>query len=323
MRDRLVIFAAIVGLALLVALAWGAYEARGRAQQADDLARQLKGQLTEKEREFTAAHVEIGLVKSQLVTQENLEKAYAKQIAEKDAEVTRLAKALEDFRKKHNAKVDSLTAANLRLEEIIRNGTGVGTVIPNTDPTKPSTIAYSFSDEHGRFKLTDPDVLVPGNEVFAISQNFKLTTVVLREKGGNLKAQQVSLREVVKDGEGWKTVGVAKVIDSEFTYAPDDAALPDDSLFDPHPIVELGTGFRPEDPLNFGVGAILLRYSQFGLAPVLYSDFESLEGTGAAAQITWRPKLADKPFNFGLAAGVGIDIDLSIRPQVGAVFVVY
>lgn len=323
MRDRLIIFAVIVGLAVLAALAWVAYEAKGQAKQSDDLARQLKGQLTEKERDFTAAHAEIGLVKSKLVTQEALEETYKKQLGEKDAEVTRLAKALEDFRKKHNAKVDSLTAANLRLEAVIKNGTGTGTVIPNDDPTKPATIAYSFSDEYGRFKLTDPDVMLSGNETFAISQNFKLTTVVLREKGGNLKAQQVSLREVVKDGEGWKTVGVAKVIDSEFSYAPDESVAKDDSIFDPHPIVEIGTTFRPEAPLNFGAGAILLRYSQFGLGPVLYSDFESLAGTGASAQVTWRPELADRPFNFGLAAGVGVNTDLSIRPHAGAIFVVY
>lgn len=323
MEKRLISFAVIVGLLVLVVFGWAYFDARTKSQQAQDLARQLRGDLTVQEKAFQQANVELGLVQSKLTTQAQVESRYKEIIDQKDAESVRLAKALETFRREHQAQVDSLLQANLKLQSLIRDGTGTAVVTLNPDdPNAAPITSYSYSDSYKRFHLTDPDISVPGNETLAVDQRFRLTAVVLRQNQGNLKAQQVSLQEVVAEGTGWKPVATAQIIDSEFTYAPDPPAPPE-SWFDPRVVAAVGTTFQRETPVNLGVGAQVVRVQDFRAGAVLYSDLKSLSGTGLAPEVSWQPRWGDRQFNVGIAAGVGISTDLSLHPYFGAVFVLY
>ncbi len=176
-------------------------------------------------------------------------------------------------------------------------------------------------DEWHRFHFVAPNVNTPDTATLEADQHFRLTAVVLRENTGDLRTEQVTLQETTADGS--KVLGVAKLLSAELHYAPD-APVPE-RIWDPHLIAELGAVVRIAPvgvSASVGVGATLLQWRGFGVAAVGYLDFRSLAGSGAAAELFWRPSVLGRPLNLAVGAGVGLGLDLQAHPYVGVCFVV-
>lgn len=344
-RYSLIVFLAI---ALIASLWWHWHE----GSRWTDLERQLRGDLTEKEKALQSANAKIGVAHSTLVSREDLQKL-EKLLIQKDEDFDR-------FRKEHDLKINSLSNTIVNLNQQISglsnawykfkgtSATGTAgsstssattTACPNCPACLPGDqkcdpkefeIGYSYSDKEGRFQLVTNNIWDRDAAKLTVNQKFAVVSEVLQQKNGNLQTQRTLLSEVVDDGKDdkgnpkYREVAKGTVVSSEFKYTVDPA---EDSILDLSIFAEVGTTFALNDasPLNFGVGVNVLRYKWVGLGVDMLTDFKSWSGTGIGVQASLRPKLGSRYVNVGLAGGAAFSYDNSIKvaPYLGLAFYVY
>jgi hypothetical protein len=288
--------------------------------------RQLSGHLTAREKEIEALNTRLGTAHSQLVTQSDLDKKYRELLTSRDAE-------FEKFRKEHALALKSLSTAIFDLQEQVQGGKESAHVVSpppgqpgeGAAPAVQPVIAYEYVDKEGRFHLTDPNIWSEGDEVLLLKQLFRVQGTVLRQEDGSLMSERIQLQEVSKEAEGkYRELAVAQLVDANFTYAnpPEDAPPPNQGI---SYMATLGTSFRSEGMLRFGASARVLRLGSAGLAGGLSSDFNSLEGSGGDAFLTYTPSLRGRELGLVLGGGVHLPLGGStrVRPNLTLSFVIY
>lgn len=313
-------------------MASGAYLYR-RSASADwerryaEYQRQLQGRLTEREKEVEALNTQLGLARSQLVTQETLERKYQSSLAKRDD-------ALEQFRREHALRVESLSDANFLLQQQLRQGEGKAqAVLPSPASLKPGAdaaqpvISYHYADKEGRLQLTDPDIGLPGDEVVELTQRFRVKGTVLRQEDGALMTERLQLLEVARASDGtYRELAEAHLVDASFSYvnAPLESQPPPGG----HGLagmVTVGTSLRAQGRLRFGASARLVRLGAWGLAAGLSSDLASWEGSGGDAFVIFTPSREGRELALALGGGVHLPAGGAARvvPSLTLNFVVY
>jgi hypothetical protein len=323
---------------LLLALAFaagGAYayhryrDAAWERRQAE-YQRQLQGHLTEREKQIEALNTELGVARSQLVTQGALEQQYQARLSSND-------EAFEKFRQEHALAVTSLSQSTLELREQLQGGTETAREVapPPSQPTEPSqaparpVIAYEYTDKEGRFHLQDPDIWVQGDELVQLKQLFQVEGTVLRQVDGSLMTERVQLLEVAPTGAGqYRELAKARLVDARFTYANAPLDEPPPGLrWGPSWMATMGTSFRSARLLRFGASVRMVRLGSFGLAGGLSSDlhFESLEGSGGDLFLTFTPSIRGRELGLALGGGVHLPLAGQVRvlPTLTLNFVIY
>jgi hypothetical protein len=271
--------------------------------------RQLRGQLTQKEQELQALNTELGLARSRLMRQEELERDYQTRLTEKDA-------AFEQFREKHHLRVKSLSDSIHSIEQrFLPGSTKVVPLSPaSTEAVASSSrqaLRYEYDDESGRAHFEDPDIWVQGNEVLTLKQLFRLRGTIFQQADGSLMTERIQLVEVAKAEDGtYRELAKAELVDARFSYASEPSRVtPGPRGWRPSFMATVGTSFRSEGPLRLGLSVRVAPLERFGLAAGVSSDFMSLEGTGADVFVTYEPPLGG--LNPGLVVGGGIHLPLS------------
>lgn len=292
--------------------------------------RQLSGKLTDSEKQIEALNTQLGVARSQLVTQDTLDEQYKALLTAQDA-------AFEKFRREHALALKSISNSILALQQQTQGGTETAHEVPSPPPapgqsTTPATrpvIAYEYTDSQGRFHLSDPDIWVQGDEVLQMKQFFRVKGTVLQQVDGSLMTERVQLLEVAPEEKAgqYRQLAEASLVDANFTYtnSPVDAPPQGGLKFGPSWMATLGTSFRSDALLRVGGSARLARLGGFGLATGLSSDFESWEGTGGDAFVTYTPSIRGR--ELGVAVGGGVHLPIGgttrVRPNLTLNFVIY
>jgi len=260
--------------------------------------RQLQGQLTEKERELQALNTELGLSRSELMTQEELAKKLAKDNEEYD-------KKFAAFVKKHNLEVASRDKTIAELKQLIEGGETDVIVRDCAELSANCVIKYTWQDFFNRFKLVDPNIFEKNNELFESSQVFKVYGEVYQQREGSLQTRRLVLRELYKkaDGSYGEVPGAkAEIVDSEFQYInPPRLEDLDSSLFRLR-LIALGSIFVHPNPgsTRLGIGVEFLNFKGFGLNT--HTSFDFSEDISQHLGLSYNPRLFGEPLN--LAAGI-------------------
>lgn len=269
--------------------------------------RQLQGQLTDKEKELQSLNRDLGVARSDLMTQEELAKKLKKENEEYDAKFA-------EFVKKHNLEIASRDKTIAELKQEVKGGETEVVVSPSdgefncTDLTKHCVVQYSWQDFFHRFKLTDPNIFENNNETFSSEQVFKVYGEVYQQKEGSLQTRRLVLRELYKKADG--TYGEipgakAEIVDSEFEYI-NPPALPEDgeSLFKLR-LIGLGSVFLYPNPGNtrIGIGVEFLHFKGFGLNT--HTTFDFGEDTSLHLGLSYNPTLFGERLNVAIGASYG------------------
>lgn len=321
---------AILGGLALCSAAGGAYlyhryRDGNWEQRETEYQRQLQGALTAREKEIAALNTQLGTARSQLVSQDALDKKYTALLTSKDAD-------FEKFRREHALAVKSLSSSDFELKQRGDNGTEVARrVEPSLSSPGDSTtpvITYEYSDKQGRVHLSDPNIWVQGDEHLELKQFFQVKGTVTQQLDGSLMAERVQLVEVSPAGEGrYRELAEARLVDADFTYsnAPGPGPLRQSVAWGPEWMATVGSSFRLERLLRFGAAVSVVRLGAIGLAGGFSSDFSSLQGSGGDAVITYSPSYKGRPL--GVALGGGVHLPLGgtqrVRPTLTLNFTVY
>lgn len=301
-----------------------------KTQSAETYARQLHGQLSDKERELEAMNTSLGTAQSRLVSQNSLEEQYKAQLSDKDA-------AFEKFRQAHDLRIKSMSENLEALRQQVHQGRGHATELaaasPPGSPAAPSSrpvIAYEYSDSQGRFHLSDPNIWVEGDETLDVNQLFLLKGEVFAQKNGSLMTERLQLSEVVKARDGSYTeVAHATLADAHFQYTnPPLPPEPNRDGLGLSVLLTVGPSFSSQTSVpwvRFGGAVNVLRLGSFGLAGGLSSDFRPqrpLDGTGGEVLVTWQPH---PRLNVMLGAGVHLPLTdpTRVQPALNAGFILY
>jgi hypothetical protein len=266
--------------------------------------RQLQGQLSDAERELQAAHHELGVAKSNLITQEELSK---KEREEKD-------KKFADFVKKHNLKVKSLDRTIAKLKQKTDGGTTTTTVSDSercNGIEKLCTVAYNWEDALGRFRLKDPNIFESGNEEFESAQLFKIYGEIYEQQDSSLQIRRLVLREMFRNQDGELEQipgGKADIIESEFSYsnspAPTETSWRD--LFRLRAIMVGSISILPNGgQTHLGAGAQFFEWQKFGINTHTAIDFEDLGNTEQRLGFSYSPSPFDLDLNLAVHLSLG------------------
>ncbi|WP_434384530.1 hypothetical protein [Melittangium boletus] len=275
------------------------------ARRSAEYQRQLRGDLTAQEQRMQALNTELGLARSQLVSQGDLDRKYQAALQDKD-------KAFEAFRQEQALVLQSVSDARFQLQQRLQTGSEVAQAsAPMASP--PPVISYQYTDKEGRFSLRDPNIWVEGDERVDFHQSFRVEGTVLAQADGSLMTERVQLFEVAPQGDGQgpsRTLASARMVDAHFTYAHAPLREPSRAnwRWGPGWSATVGTSFRPDSPLRAGVSANLVRWSAVGLSAGVSSDFRALQGSGGDLLLSYAPSLHGRALGVSLGGGVHLPL---------------
>ena len=216
--------------------------------------RQLKGELTAKEKEMQSLNLQLNVLNAELLSSESLKDDHDKILKALGLRDSEFAK----FRKKHKLEIESYTETIFNLKRQITEGSNQTTVVVvnddgTTEPFDPSKhlkpnqkINYEYKDVYGTVHLYDPDIATSGDEVLTLNQQFKIFGEIYRETNGNLKTQRLTLEEIHKTENGEVIVLRKLELDEEqaqFKYTIEPPAS-DDHFFEFNLIANVGYNFN-------------------------------------------------------------------------------
>lgn len=296
----------ILAIAIISVLTMGGLQFRS-CQTNDDLNtynRQLQGQLSDKEKELQSLNKNLGLARSELMTQKELAQKLAKDKEEVDAN-------FNVFKKKHKLEIESRDRTIAELKQKIQGGNSTATVIEckSLDDKGHCVIAYTWEDLLKRFKLSDPNIFNSGDESFESNQIFKVYGEIWKQKDGSLKTRRLVLREVYKDKDGkFKPIsnGKADIIDFEFQYenTPDSMVSGWKDIFNLRAMALESASFY-DGSQKFGLGVQFLQYKNFGLNTHTAINFKHILDTEQRLGLVYSPKLFGLDLNVGIGLSVG------------------
>lgn len=292
-------------LVLVVFTAGGlGYRVNGQNQKLETYNRQLQGQLTKKERELTEANQTLGTLNSQLLTQQSLNEALSE-------EKSTITQEFKDFIDRHNLQIREKERVIARLQKELQGGTT--TVQPGVfcDQIGDNcVIAYSWQDQYGRFKLTDPNIFQSGDETFISNQHFKIYGEVYEQKEGSLLTKRLVLRELYKDGDQYKEIpdGEMEILESDFKYS--NPPLVDESswtdVFRLRGVAGVSVQLFPKPgTMRLALGFQFLQWEGIGVNSHTAIDFEDFKNWEQRLGVTYSPTFWGLDLNFGLSVSVG------------------
>lgn len=263
--------------------------------------RQVSGKLSQKEEALESANNDLGIAKSQLLSQQALNEQLKKDKEEYNQK-------FQDFIKKYNLEIVSRDQTIAELKQTTVGGTTeVNGVQINSDSTSTS-ISYSYTDPQKRFHLIDPDIFKPNNETLITDQKFKITGEIYKQKDGSLETRRLVLREVIQNPDGSITEipnAKATILNSQFQYSNDpqeDVPQNNPSIFHPRLIGIANVNIIDHTgQMNFGLGAELLNYKGFGISSGLGMDFQTLQRSQLQIGLEYQPP----PLNVGFGVFAG------------------
>lgn len=271
--------------------------------------RQLSGQLTEQERELQAMKADLGVAKSELVTQKELAERLKKDKEEVDEE-------FDEFVEKHKLMIKSRDKTIASLKQEVKGGQT--TVVVSNDEEGCTgiedrcVISYNWQDNLGRFKLKDPNIFEDDNETFESNQTFKVYGEVYEQEDGSLQTRRLVLREMHQQEDGSYAPipgGKANVLDSEFEYHNPPAIETEwewTDLFRLRGIAVGGVNIYPDSGrMMFGLGLEFFTWEGFGIGTFTGLDFENPERIAQHISIQYNPTLFDTELNLGIYASAG------------------
>lgn len=289
----------IVGL-----LIFGNYHSYSKNKQLETYNRQLEGNLSKLERQMQEANKQLGVSKSELITQEELAKRVQKDKEELD-------KDFEIFKKKYNLVIKNRDRTIASLKQKINGGTTNVIVSWDQDGCKGiedrCVISYNWEDHLKRFRLKDPNIFTPNDEIFESDQIFKIYGEIYQQKDSSLQTRRLVLREVYKDENGeYRPVpnGKADIIDSEFQYS--NAPLIRQNLFRLRAIM-LGsiTAFPDNGHLRMGLGLEFFSWKDFGVNSHIAFDFEDIKQIEPRVGLEYSPVLFGEELNLAIGISAG------------------
>ena len=266
--------------------------------------RQLQGQLSEKERELQKAHHELGLMKSQLMSQKDLADQLAKDKEELD-------KDFEKFKKEHKLKIKSRDRTIAKLKQQI-GGETIVVVGPGCEDIEDCIISYDWHDNFERFRLKDPNIFNKGDEIFESEQVFKIYGEVYEQEDGSLQTRRLVLREVFENEDGeYEPIPDAKadIVSSEFQYHNPptiDTEWSWTDLFTIRPLaIASVTAFPDSGALKLGLGMEFFNWEGLGINTYTAFDFKDAEKIEHRLGLAYNPKLWDHRLNLAIGASYG------------------
>ena len=297
------LYAVIAALSLLTLQVGRCYKAESDAAQ--EYNRQLLGQLDDKERDLQAAHNEMGVMKSELVTQKELNDRLKKEKLELDKE-------FEKFKKEHDLIIKSKDQTIAELKQQIQGGnSGTNTEqCKNLDPN--CVISYNWEDHQKRFKLIDPDIFTIENETFESNQIFSIVGEIWQQKDGSLQVRRIVMREVYKTAEGkYEPIsnGKANIVDASFEYSNEPSvpgATSWKEMFRLRPIA-LGsvTAFTDSGRTRFGAGVQFFGWKSLGINSHIAFDFKEIKRVEPRLGFSYNPEIFGKDLNLAIGASLG------------------
>jgi len=271
--------------------------------------RQVQGQLSDKERELQEAKHELGVMKSKLVTQEDLAEKWKQAKEERD-------KDFDKFVKDHKLKIKSMDRTIADLRQQLQGGTT--TVVVETEGDKCQgvsdncIISYNWEDTLKRFRLKDPNIFKEGDEVFESEQVFKIYGEVYEQEDGSLQTRRLVLREVTQNEQGeYEPIPNAKadIVDSDFTYSNPPSIEEEwnwTDLFTLRPVV-LGSvaAFPDSGNLKLGLGVEFFNWNGLGINTHTGFSFEDIKKWEQRIGISYNPTFFDRELNFAIGASAG------------------
>ena len=204
--------------------------------------RQLSGALTEAERDLQSVKLELGIGNSKLLTQA----ALSAELATENAAVRALVK-------RQRLQLDSAVKAVANLRQ---SSTGHSAVKVENGIT-----SYSWRDKHNRFSLKDPNILLPGDEIFLSNQSFSIRALVFKQRTGALKISQLTLTDIATGEQ-------AKITSSEFKYTSEPAMPTSNSAL----VTQIGLNLKKQVQLSLGY-----RYKKMAIIITAPSNIISLQ----------------------------------------------
>jgi hypothetical protein len=301
---------AIIAVGILGFLQYNSCNNSKHNERLETYQRQVQGQLSEKERELQKMKTELGISKSELVTQQELAERLKKDKEEIDKE-------FEKFKEKHNLIIKSRDRTIASLKQKLEGGTTEVVVSEDKEGCKGledrCVISYNWADHLGRFKLKDPNIFEKGNEIFESEQIFKIYGEIYEEKDGSLQTRRLVLREVFEDENGeYKPIPDAKadIVDSKFDYHnPPPAEELDWSWTDLFRLRAIAlasvTAYPGSGDLRLGLGLEFFDLEGFGINTHVGLDFKDAKKIEHRLGISYNPTIFGKELNLAIGASVG------------------
>lgn len=270
--------------------------------------RQVSGQLSDKERELQASRHELGVMRSQLVTQEKLKEKWKTEKEEID-------KKFSDFIEEHNLQIKSMDKTIASLRQKLRGGTTNVVVETKSDKCKgieECVVSYKWEDALKRFKLNDPNIFNEGDEIFEVEQIFKVYGEVYEQEDGSLQTRRIILREVIKNENGeYEPISGAKadIVESDFTYS-NPPTIEEESkwtdIFTLRPVV-LGSvnAFPNGGDIKLGLGVEFLYWNGLGVNTHTALSFQDAEEFEHRIGVSYNPTILEQELNLAIGASLG------------------
>lgn len=307
---------------LVVLVAYKHKQLTEAQQQLATYKRQVSGQLTQKEQQLEDANSSLGIAKSQFLQEQDLVKALQEDGVKNSA-------ALEAYEKKFGLELDSYSKTIAILQEQLKGKSTTTISDPTTppahdpqfnhliDPAK-DVLSYKWNSGDGRLALTDDNIFSSAsNKQFSLSQSFRITAQVLREKVGFLKTETLTMEEVVQDGKNsdgsikYKVVGNAKIVDSEFKYSekPPTDLHAKKGVFGLWGTISGNLGLINGTTPHFllGTGLTFIQWQGLGLGVNLYLDTKTYQTSSFGLAATYRPTIKGTELNLAISAGIATE----------------
>jgi hypothetical protein len=286
----------------------------------------------------------LGISNSNLKKQTEINEKYNKEIQQFKKELEEKSKQLsmKDFQLKSYERTIATLQNNVTDGKVVISVDGEEKPITeHTTPTLKNVISYTWQDLNNRFKLIDKNIESLGDEVFTYRQHFKITGMILSDPSGAIQINKVSIREVIPESNGDKTVykdvegGHATLVESDFEYVLlDDKPKSFDWLapITLRPVVGMNfpyfTPFLGIELVNLGRW---VPYGNIGIVPSVAIDVSGLPtgnwqtlqnsriGIGAVYQLV--PPLVNT--NIGIGATLSTPMNNLSSPMLSIDLVVY
>lgn len=298
----------IITIGLLSAFQLRSCQIKKGEESLETYKRQVRGQLSEKERVLQSANKELGVLRADLVTQKELAEELKKSNLEKD-------RTFDVFKKKHSLQIKSKDKAIARLKQKIGGGNTTVVITPYRDNCKDvdkCVVSYEWEESLKRFKLTDPDIFTKDNELFETNQLFRVYGEVWEQKDGSLQIRRLVIREVYLDENGDLQLiedGKADIVDSEFKYSNEPTIIGDTDWADLFKLraVALGsiTAIPDGGATKLGLGLEFFNWRGMGINTHTALDFQDMGKTEQRIGFGFTPNIFDVDLNVAVGLSVG------------------
>jgi len=293
----------VVGL-----LAFSGYQHKNNSEL-ETYNRQLRNDLTSIEKELQSSNHELGVARSQLVTQAEL----ADRLKNDNEEVD---KEFEEFKKKHNLMIKSRDRAIASLKQKVEGGTTTVVVSDDekgcNDIEDRCVISYNWEDTLSRFKLSDPNIFEKDNETFESNQIFKIYGEIYAQKDGSLQTRRLVIREVYQQEDGSYAPipdGKANIVDSQFEYHNPPVIDTESKWTDIFRLRVLMassvTMFPDGGVLRLALGAEFINIAGIGINTHTAFDFSDAEKIEQRIGMAYNPSIFGSELNFSIGISVG------------------